>query len=273
MKNNPHKYEIKVLEKTFVVLRSFTLEQPRLTFSELLCRNKNIDKTTLYRIVMNLTDHNFLSKNEKTGEFSLGVGFLYSSRIVLAGFDLREAARPYMEAIHKLTGETVVINILNKDRGICLDCIKSTQPLTITADVGRQIPLLRGASGMILVAHLPDEKIRFLYDMEETAEKISFSDILEKVRVIRKNGYGVSFSALDPGTAGVSFPILDVSDNVVAGLSCLGPESRFKETVYLSRIIDITRSNATQLSHALGHVQKTPASAAHVKTIQEEENV
>jgi DNA-binding IclR family transcriptional regulator len=254
------KYPIKSLDKVFAVLRSFTVERPRLTFTELAGLNAGIDKTTLYRIVMNLTEQEFLHKNEKTGRFIPGVAFLRLARVCRAGFDLRETARPFMEEVHRHTGETVLLNIRSGYTGMCLDCIKSTKPLTITADVGRQVPLLRGASGMILIAHLPDEEIERIHEHEKNPCNPDFEAVLQKVETIRKNGYGVSFSALDPETAGVSFPIRDISGDVVAGLSALGPESRF-EGEYLERIIAITGVQAAGLSRSLGYAEEPCAAA------------
>ncbi|MDR2055566.1 MAG: IclR family transcriptional regulator [Desulfovibrio sp.] len=252
------KYASKLLDKVFAVLRSFSVERPRLTFSEVMRHNARIDRTTLYRILMNLTDQGFLRKNGKTGQFAPGVEFLRFARICRAGFDLRETARPFMEKVHQDTGETVLLNIRSGYTGMCLDCIKSTKPLTITADVGRQVPLLRGASGMILVAYLSDEDIRLIYEHERPFLNEEFESLLEKVRVIRKNGYAVSFSALDPETAGVSFPIRDISGDVVAGLSALGPESRF-EGGYLEKIIAVTGFQAKKFNRSLGYEEDSSA--------------
>ncbi len=252
MKPAAGKYTIKVIDKALSVLNSFSLDRPRIAFAELVKLNKDIDKTALYRILVNLTAHGLLFRNERTGEYSPGLEFLRFAPIALAGFDLRDAARPFLEEIHAKTGETVILNIRNQYRGICLDCIKSSKPIAITADIGRQVPLLRGASGMILVSHLPEEELRELYEHEKAWLKSDFDAVLAELRAIRQAGYAITFAALDPETAGVSFPIRDITGNVIAGLSCLGPEYRF-EGSHLAELIHITRESSNALCRSLGY--------------------
>lgn len=252
MKQGKTKYTIKVIDKAVAVLKSFTTDRPRMSFVELLKQNPDIDKTALYRILVNLAAHGMLFKNERTGEYSPGMEFLRMAPMALAGFDLRDAARPFMEKVHAQTGETVILNIRNRYSGVCLDCIKSTKPIAITADVGGRVPLLRGASGMILVAHLTERELREIYQHEEPRPDMDFNALLRELASIRENGYAISFAALDPETAGVSFPIKDITGNVIAGLSCLGPEYRF-EGEHLEKVIQVTRACSEAFCAALGH--------------------
>lgn len=252
MKQKQTKYAIKVIDKALAVLKCFSMARPRMSFAELLKVNPEIDKTALYRILVNLTAHGLLFKNERTGEYSPGMEFLRLAPVTLAGFDLRDAARPFLEIVHARTGETVILNIRNEYRGICLDCIKSSKPIAITADIGRQVPLLRGASGMILVAELPEREIRELYEHEKAWLTVEFDAIRKELADIRAAGYAITFAALDPETAGVSFPIKDVTGNVIAGLSCLGPEYRFAGE-HLEMVIQVTREHSLALCRLLGH--------------------
>ena len=254
MKQETTKYTIKVMDKAFAVLKSFSMAKPRMSFAELLRANKDIDKTALYRILVNFTAQGLLFKNERSGEYSPGMEFLRLAPITLAGFDLRDAARPFLEEIHAKTGETVILNIRNLYRGICLDCIKSAKPIAITADIGRQVPLLRGASGMILVAHLPRHELKELYEHEKALLKADFETIVTELSGIRKAGHAITFAALDPETAGVSFPIMDITGSVLAGLSCLGPEYRF-EGDHLEKVIRVTREGSSALCRLLGYEQ------------------
>lgn len=252
MKQEHGKYTIKVIDKAITVLKSFSADRPRMTFAELLKVNSGIDKTALYRILVNLTEHGLLFKNERTGEYSPGMEFLRIAPIALAGFDLRDAARPFLEEVHAQTGETVILNIRNQYNGVCLDCIKSSKPIAITADVGRQVPLLRGASGMILVAHLPDHELLPIYEREKPWLNMDFDALRRQIGTILEDGYAISFAALDPETAGVSFPIKDITGAVIAGLSCLGPEYRFTGE-HLEKVIRVTRDSSAALCALLGH--------------------
>lgn len=244
-------YELKVLHKVFDVLECFTLEQPEYSLTELQ-KKLNLHKATLYRIILNLEERDYLQKSRQSGKYRIGSRFITLANACLAGFDLRAVSQPFARELAQQTGETVIINVMEGYHGICIERINSTQPVKITAEIGRRVPLLRGASGKILAAHCDERHLAMVYEREKGELSGSLEDISRQLSQIREEGYAISFQELDRDTAGVSFPILDVSGEVVAGLSVVGPLFRFTpETI--PGLLRAAGKSAAQISRELGY--------------------
>ncbi|MBC5688942.1 IclR family transcriptional regulator [Mediterraneibacter sp. NSJ-55] len=245
------KYVIKSLQKALDIVESFTVENPELTLTDLQ-RMLDLDKTNIYRIIVNLEERGILQRNPKNGKLRLGSIMLYYARICMSGMDIDALALPYMNKLAQVTGETVIINAIQADSGICIARVNSSNPVKITADLGNRVPLLRGASSKILAAYLPKEYLRRVYEQEKEELKVSYDEILRQMKEIRTNGYAVSLAELDPQTAGVSFPIFDMNNEVIAGLSIIGPLYRFTEE-NIPEFIQEVRVCAMEISRAMGY--------------------
>lgn len=252
MKNEEtSKYKIKSLHKALDILDCFTLERPELTLTELQ-HMLGLDKTNIYRIIVNLEERGILQRNPLTGKLRLGGVMLHYARVCMAELDIYTVSPPYMQKLAEATGETVIINIVQDDSGVCVARVNSKNPVKITADLGNRIPLLRGSSAKILAAYLPEEKLRKVYEMEEKDLNASYEEIKKQLKVIRDQGYAVSLEELDPQTAGVSCPVFDIHHKMVGGLSTIGPLYRFTEE-NIEAFIRETRKCAMEISRALGY--------------------
>lgn len=244
-------YELKLLHKVFDVIECFTLDEPEYSLAELQ-KKLNLHKATLYRIVLNLEEREYLQKSRISGKYRIGAKFARVANAWLAGLDLSAIAQPFARTLAQKTGETVIINMIEGYRGICIMRINSTQPVKITAEIGRSVPLLRGASGKILAAYCDEQYIVALYDKENENLTATLQQIYQQMLEIREKGYAVSFEELDRDTAGVSFPIRDAAGKVIAGLSVIGPLFRLTAE-HIPGLVDLTGKCAAQISQELGY--------------------
>ncbi len=252
MKNEgASKYTIKSLQKALDILECFTLERPELTLTELQ-HLLNLDKTNIYRIIVNLEERGILQRSPVSGKLRLGNVMLHYAQVCMAGVDIHAVSQPYMQKLADITGETVIINTIQGNSGICIARINSKNPVKITADIGNRVPLLRGSSTKILAAYLTEERLSEVYKAEEKDLQVSFEEMKEQMKEIRKKGYAVSLEELDPQTAGVSCPIFSIGGKVAGGVSTIGPLYRFTED-NMEQFIQATRSCAMEISRALGY--------------------
>ncbi len=85
------------------------------------------------------------------------------------------------------------------------------------------MPLLQGAAGKVILAHLPSARLRglMLRDPRKIAEAglgqtwIEFRDAL---RAIRRQGYAVTYGEIDATTAGIAAPIVGDGQQVLGSL-------------------------------------------------------
>ena len=73
---------------------------------KILAKTTGLHPSTAYRILASLIDHGFVERGE-AGRYRLGVKLLQLGNRVQSRLDLRREARPIMERLRDLTGETV----------------------------------------------------------------------------------------------------------------------------------------------------------------------
>ena len=68
-----------------------------------------------------------------------------------------------MRDLVKKTGETITLNTITGDQRICIEVFDTPSPLMSIVGTGEQRPLLSGATGKILLAHMNKVEIDRIY--------------------------------------------------------------------------------------------------------------
>jgi DNA-binding IclR family transcriptional regulator len=257
---------VKILDKTLRVLALFNAETPEWGVTELALQ-AGMPKSTVYRVLRVLLQHEFLAQDPVTRRFRLGLGALELGRRAYEGHELRGVALPILQRIAALSGETVLLEVLNQehDRVVCVERAQRQSGLRLILEVGSTVPLHAGASSKVLLAYLPDEEIdaviaRGLPPL--TAHTITDGDELRaSLAEIRRHGYAVSFEETDDGAAGLAVPVWDRSGTVIAGLTIAGPVTRVNQGS-IPRLLEIARDGARQIAHDLGFQSHGPFAGA-----------
>ena len=108
-------------------------------------------------------------------------------------------------------------------RALCVSQKESMQALRCSFVQGQSQPLLRGASSKVMLAYLPTqrcEKILRYFGEEDRMD--AWQTELEK---IRRNGFAVSTSEIDPGVSGISAPVMKRS-KLIGAISVMAPAHR-----------------------------------------------
>jgi DNA-binding IclR family transcriptional regulator len=259
---------VKILDKALRVLMLFGPEQPEWGVTA-VAQEVDMPKSTVHRILRVLQQHGFLSQDPDTRRFRLGLAVLELGRRAHEGLELRRIALPIMERIAALSGETVLLQVVGPegDRAVCVERVQQRQGLRLILEVGATAPLYAGCSSKVLLAYMPEEAIDRVLSAPLTPLTPRTPTSPEKVRAdlerIRRDGYAISFEETDIGVAGVSVPIRDHLDRVVAGLSISGPITRVNQDT-MSGVIAIALDGAKQIAERLGHdpARRQPATLA-----------
>lgn len=248
----------KTVVKAIELLKIFLIH-PQLTLQELVRMTKQ-PKTSVHRMVLSLEESGFLSRNQ-TGAFELGLAFLQFGHAVAERLDIRKIALPIMQQLKEEIGEAVNLIIRDGNEAIYVEKVDTTEAVRVYTAIGRRAPMYGGACPRILLAYLPlDQCERYLntVDLVPIANNtITDMDTLRQVLIeSRQNGYSISHSELANYTSAVASPIFDHIGQVVAGLSIVGPENRFKAE-NLPRLIQKTKAATLEISKKLGWSETT----------------
>lgn len=227
-----------LLERTFAVLALFTPKHPEWTTTE-IGRACDLPVPTVHRILAALQQHDFVVRDEITKRFRLGPAALDLGRSAQAATDLRSVSLPVLQRLSVQTGETALLTVPSDDRrhAVCLERVESTQPLRLSVQPGRQLPLHAGASQKAILAFLPDADLEpVLAGPMEKLCKATIVDpdrLRDELRSIREKGWATSFEETNLGVWGIAVTLLDERNHPVAAIGIAGPQARLQR-----RLID-----------------------------------
>lgn len=139
---------------------------------------------------------------------------------------LLRLAQPHLDRLGEVTGETVNLAVPGPGAVQQVAQVDSRFMLGAFNWVGRDVPFHCSALGKVFLAfgaaQLP--KGRLERRTERTVTSRELLDVeLEKVR---RTGYAVADSELEPGLVAVAAPVVDPDGHVVAAISVTGPSVR-----------------------------------------------
>jgi DNA-binding IclR family transcriptional regulator len=261
--------QVKILDKAVRVLMLFTPEQPEWGVTS-IARSVEMSKSTVHRIVRVFEQHGFLTQNPDTRRFRLGLAGIELGRRAQLGLELRRIALPIMEQLSAVSGETVLLQVVSPegDRVVCIERVQQRRGLRLILDVGSTAPLYAGCSSKVLLAYLADDVVEHVLGGEllpMTARTIVDPvTIRAQLEDIRRNGFAVSYEETDEGVAGVSVPVRDSHDRVIAGLSVSGPMTRVNAAT-IHQYTELAREGARRIAAELGH---QPSRVAPVRPLE-----
>jgi len=244
-----------VLERTFGILEVFTESQPEWSTTQ-VARELDLPVPTAHRILAALKRLGYVSQHEETRRFRLGAAALSLGERARALADLRPAAIGPLRQLSEATGETALLTVLNpaRDRSVCLERVETSQPLRLSVQPGRQLPLHAGASQKALLAFLrPDEIDRLIAQPLErccTATITSRPALHRELAAIRARGWSSSYEETNIGVWGVAVPVLSAAD-VVCAVGIAGPSPRLTAD-RVRRDVGLTHTAAAAIGRALG---------------------
>lgn len=245
-----------MLDRTFAILDLFTIEEPEWTTTE-VARRCDLPVATAHRLLAALQRREYVARDEHTKRFRLGVAALRLGERARSSIDLRAVALPVLRWLAEETGETSLLTVLDgaRNRSLCLERIESAQPLRLSVQPGRLLPLHAGASQKVLLAFMPGaERERLLAGPLARLDRATIVDPEElraELARIRERGYAVSAEETNAGVWGMAAPILDGSGAIVAGLGFAGPLARRREDLAAHHLARL-QAGAAEVAGSLG---------------------
>ena len=244
-----------VLERTFGILEVFTEARPEWSTTQ-VARELDLPVPTAHRILAALRRLGYVSQDEQTRRFRLGVAALSLGERARTLADLRPVAIGPLRELAEATGETALLTVLSpdRDRSVCLERVETSQPLRLSVQPGRQLPLHAGASQKALLAFMPAGEIDRLTEQPLqrccTATITTRAALRRELAAIRARGWASSYEETNVGVWGIAVPVLSKAD-VVCAVGIAGPSPRLTDT-RVREDVRLTHEAATAIARALG---------------------
>jgi len=212
------------LQRGLAILEAFTRERPKSNLNH-LTQATNLPKTTVLRLLRTLASLEYVRYDTVSREYSLGPKVMSLGYATLAGIDLREVARPYLEDLSRLSGQNVNLAILDGIEAIHIERITRKRLISTDNTIGTRVNTHSTAIGRAMLAFLGDDELKYalerLYDDPDNARHLhlgreQFRTLLKSVR---RNGYAVSNEEYIMGIRAIGAPIFNASGRVEAAIN------------------------------------------------------
>jgi DNA-binding IclR family transcriptional regulator len=238
----------------------FFLAEVREAGPSAVARQLGVSRATAFNLLRTLEKHGLASFNRDTQSYRLGPAVYRFAPISAPYSDLASAARPFLEHLRNAVNETVTLHIRIGRERICIERVESTHQVRRTASVGERWPLNTGATGLVLLAWMPDvELARFLAVaplVALTPRTITDPDVLTATLAeVRAQGYAIREEDPVLGASSVSVPVFGPRDTLMAALTVSGPSGRWT-VAEMRRWLPLIRQVGTDISTALGYEKR-----------------
>jgi DNA-binding IclR family transcriptional regulator len=165
-------------------------------------------------------------------------------------------------------GSTILLCRQFHDRVMCMHQVVGRGPQSpVSYERGRLMPLFRGATSKIILAHLPTRTLKSLFAHE--AEEIALAGLggdwdsfRRELAALRRAGVCISRGEIDAGRVGIAAPIFDSERAILGSLTFVLPDSRADDAL-LRQLAARTVAGAREIEQRMGRDpalgQPTPA--------------
>jgi DNA-binding IclR family transcriptional regulator len=239
-------------DRLLMALALFTIECPQWTV-EAAAEKLVVSAQTAYRYFKQLTAAGLITP-VAGASYTLGPAIIQMERQIQATDPMLIAARIVMVDLiqHAVEGSTAILCRLFHDRVMCMHQVMSRGPQEpVSYERGRPMPLYRGATAKIILAHLPTRTLKSLFAHDAAAIGAaglggSFDEFRRALATLRRAGICITRGEVDHGRTGIGAPIFDRDGAVLGSLSLALPSARIDEAL-IARVASLVALGAREV--------------------------
>jgi DNA-binding IclR family transcriptional regulator len=206
------------------------------TIAELAAALK-LHKSTVHRLLMILSEHRMVERDENTGRYHLGLRLFELGTVAIGRFNIRERARKHLEKLVYEVDETVHLCVLDDGEVLYLDKFESSRSIRMACRTGRRNPVHCTAVGKAILAHLSESDVDEILTRHgmprRTAKTITTpAEFKAELKLVRERGYSIDDEEVEDGVRCVGAPVLGHSGRPMAAISVSAPSFRLTAEKY-----------------------------------------
>jgi DNA-binding IclR family transcriptional regulator len=216
-----------------------------------IARRTGINASTVSRLLATLAEAGLVEHVADSGRYRLGLRLLQLGNAVLGRLDLRQLARPHLDALVAETGESATLSAPGEHEAVTVDFAQSAAAVGYVARLGRPSVPHATAVGKVYLAYggeLPGGPLA-----EFTARTITDRRVLgAEIERVREQGFAQALGERENDLNAIAAPIRGGRGELAAILGVQGPAARFGSGE-LRRAVPPLLERAGTISAALGY--------------------
>jgi DNA-binding IclR family transcriptional regulator len=213
-------YAVPALEKGLDLLEALAAPPGDRSQAD-LARSLGRSPSEIFRMLNCLERRGYIQKDPASGRYHLTLRLYELAHTHSPVDQLLRAAELPMRDLARRIRESVHLSVLSDGKLLVLSQVESRNRTRVSVEIGGRFPVVRTASGRILLAHLPQEELRTLLARDEDWAKFGsgtrerfLSDLLR----IRRDGIYQGKSDLTHGIRDVAAPVGNPKIGVAAAV-------------------------------------------------------
>ncbi|MFK7802633.1 MAG: IclR family transcriptional regulator [Anaerolineae bacterium] len=241
--------KIRSIDRAFMILREVSTAPDGIGVNA-IAQQIGLAKSTTSRILSTLEEWNAV---ERTAEnrFKIGPGLVRLVENQPLSATLKALVRPVLQQIAAETGEATLLVVNDGSEALYLDMAAGSHAVQVRDWTGERVPFNVTSGGKMLLAHADQLLVEQMLSRplaRHTENTVSDPDKLAKqLELIRQNGYSVTDGEYDDEVAGITLPIRNDQNEVVAAITVYGPTFRIRAISRRREILDIMRKAIEQV--------------------------
>jgi len=215
-------YKVKSLAKAMGVLECFSNRRPELGVTE-IAQMLDLHKSTVHNIANTLEHMGYLSQNQETGKYSLGVRLLQFSYIINNHMGLEKFFLPFMKKIAARLNIVVYLGIPHGDEVLYIACAFPDESVGWRNILGEHAPMYCTGLGKAMLAFLPEDlREKYISRPLERFTEATITDretLRKDLSLTRKRGWSVDSMEHEYGVTCIGMPIFAHDGRLVAAVS------------------------------------------------------
>jgi len=252
---------IESIETGMSVLLAFVRLGARSHQLKNLAEAAGMPPSKVHRYLVSLIRMGFVERDELNGNYRLGTQAIQLGASALDANDAISLSVEALVALHMALGHTMALSVWGSAGPVIVRVEEADRLVAVGIRVGRSLPLLDSAAGLVFCAFLPPGKVLPLLKAEVSANRQrrderalkSMKDAQRLLDSVRARGLVRVASDLTPGIVALGAPVFDHRGTPATVLSAIIP-ARSPDAAADGRAARALRRRTMELSGKLGYI-------------------
>lgn len=217
---------------------------------------------SLHRLLATLETTGFVHRSPRTKRYTLGPAARRLGGADPGTVTTIAAPAPVSRAARQ-SKETVFVTRIQDGKIVCTSLVESTHHLRLFVHPGQEMPPHAAASARVILAHRDPAFVERL--LSETPRDAftpmtvrEVNRIIDHLAAVRRQGFDVCDSELDPDVWAVAAPILEEDGRIESGVTLAAAARRMEQPARRADVTLIVLRAAREISLAQGYAGEWP---------------
>lgn len=216
---------VAAVERAVAVLEALADAEVDLGTNE-IARRTGINPSSVSRLLATLSRSEMVAQRPETGRYQLGLRMVRFGTAVLSRLDLRDVARPFLQALAHETGETATLSVSGGGEALTVDHVQSRSSVQSVARLGRPSVAHATAVGKVMLAFTGQQPEPPLTRYTEAT--ITDPALLRgHLAGVRERRWGEAVGEREADLHAVAVPVQAADGGLMAIVGIQGPAGRF----------------------------------------------